>query len=70
MYIPIIKTGEAEIRAVSKLTPSMLKYMRPIIELTRGRQKTTTEGDRKIISYPFENRLTKVKEYLKGQCWR
>lgn len=67
MYIPIIKTGEAEIRAISKLTPSMLKFMRPIIELTRGRQKTMTEGERKIISYPFKNRLAKVKEYLEGQ---
>ena len=67
MYIPIIKTGEAEIRAVSKLTPSMLKDIRPIIELTRGRQKTTIEGAKKIISYPFEKRLSKVKEYLNGQ---
>lgn len=67
MYIPIIKTGEAEIRAISKLPPSMLKFMRPIIELTRGRQKTMTEGERKIISYPFINRLAKVKEYLAGQ---
>lgn len=67
MYIPIIKTGEAEIRAISKLTPSMLKEMIPIIELTRGRQKTKTEGERKIISYPFENRFAKVKEYLNGQ---
>ena len=67
MYIPIIKTGEAEIRAISKLTPSMLKFMRPIIELTRGRQKTTNEGERKMISYPFTNRLEKVKEYLEGQ---
>lgn len=67
MYIPIIKTGEAEIRAMSKLTPSMLKDMRPIIELTRGRQKTIIEGEKKRISYPFENRLLKVKEYLCGQ---
>lgn len=67
MYIPIIKTGEAEIRALSKLTPVMLKGMIPIIELTRGRQKTRTEGAKKIVSYPFENRLSKVKEYLKGQ---
>jgi hypothetical protein len=67
MYIPIIKTGEAEIRAMSKLSPSMLKFMRPIIELTRGRLKTMTEGEKKIISYPFSNRLTQIKEYLKGQ---
>lgn len=67
MYIPIIKTGEAEIRAMSKLTQTMLKDMMPIIELTRGRQKTRTEGEKKIVSYPFENRISKVKEYLNGQ---
>lgn len=67
MYCPIIKTGEAEIRAISKLTPTMLKVMTPIIELTRGRQKTTTEGEKKIISYPFDNRLAKIKESLNGQ---
>lgn len=67
MYIPIIKTGEAEIRAISKLTPSMLKDMMPIIEITRGRQKTRIEGIKKIVSYPFENRLSKVKEYLNGK---
>lgn len=67
MYIPIIKTGEAEIRAMSKLTPTMLKDIMPIIELTRGRQRTRTEGSQKIVSHPFENRLSKVKEYLNGQ---
>lgn len=67
MYIPIIKTGEAEIRAISKLTPTMLKDMMPIIEITRGRQKTKMEGIKKIVSYPFENRLLKVKEYLNGK---
>lgn len=66
MYIPIIRTGEAEIRAISKLTQSMLKDIRPIIELTRGRQKTTTVGGKKTITYPFENRLTKIKQYLNG----
>lgn len=64
MYIPIIKTGEAEIRAISCLTPSMLDDIRPIVELTRGRQKTTILGNDKIVSYPFENRLTKLKEAL------
>ena len=54
MYIPIIKTGEAEIRALSKLTPAMLKDMMPIIELTRGRRKTRSEGVNKIISYNCE----------------
>lgn len=67
MYIPIIKTGEAEVRAISKLTPSMLQGMRPVIELTRGRQKTRNTGEEKIISYPFQNRLLKVRECFCGQ---
>ena len=46
MYIPIIKTGESEIRAMSNLTPTMLKDIIPIIELTRGRQKTRTDGSK------------------------
>lgn len=67
MYVPIIKTGEAEIKALTKLTPSMMDGMMPIIELTRGRQKTTKAGDDKIISYPFANRLLKVKQAFKNR---
>ena len=51
MYIPIIKTGEAEIRAMSKLTPTMLKDIMPIIELTRGRQRTRTEGSQRVSKW-------------------
>ena len=67
MYIPIIKTGEAEIRALEKLTPSMMEGITPIIELTRGRQKTIDSDGEKVITYPFIKRLEKVKEALKGR---
>lgn len=67
MYIPIIKTGEAEIKASEKLTPGMLDRITPIIELTRGRQKTTKQGNGKIVTYPFDKRLTKIKEVFKGR---
>ncbi len=67
MYIPIIKTGEAEIKASEKLTPGMLDRITPIIELTRGRQKTTKQGNDKIITYPFDKRLAKMKETFKGR---
>lgn len=67
MYIPIIKTGEAEIKASEKLTPGMLDRIRPIIELTRGRQKTTKQGNDKIVTYPFDKRLAKMKEAFKGR---
>lgn len=67
MYFPIIKTGEAEIKALEKLTPGMLKRITPIIELTRGRQKTIKRGEEKSVSFPFDKRLAKVKEVLKGK---
>lgn len=67
MYIPIIKTGEAEIKASEKLTPGMLDRITPIIELTRGRQKTTKLGNDKIVTYPFDRRLAKMKEAFKGR---
>lgn len=67
MYIPIIKTGEAEIKALEKLTPGMLERIMPIIELTRGRQKTIKRGEEKSVTFPFEKRLNKVKEVLKGK---
>ena len=67
MYIPIIKTGEAEIKATEKLTPGMLDRITPIIELTRGRQKTTKQGNEKTVTYPFNTRLAKIKEAFKGR---
>ena len=67
MYIPIIKTGEAEIRAIEKLTPKMLSQITPIIEVTRGRQKTTKTGTGKVVTYPFDKRLAKVKEVFNGR---
>ena len=67
MYIPIIKTGEAEIKAVEKLTAKMLDRITPIIELTRGRQKTTKNGNTKVVTFPFDKRLAKVKEVFKGR---
>ena len=62
MYIPIIKTGEAEIKASEKLTPEMLDCITPIIELTRGRQKTNKQGNDRIVTYPFDKRLARIKE--------
>lgn len=67
MYIPIIKTGEAEIKASEKLTPEMLDCITPIIELTRGRQKTNKQGNDRIVTYPFDKRLARIKEVFKGR---
>ena len=55
MYIPIIKTGEAEVKAVENLSAEMLEAITPIIELTRGRQKTESLGDEKKVTFPYDN---------------
>lgn len=67
MYIPIIKTGEAEVKAIENLSAEMLDAITPIIELTRGRQKTVSLGDEKIVTFPYDKRLSTIKESFKGR---
>lgn len=67
MYIPIIKTGEAEIKAMENLSSGMLNRIIPLLELTRGRQKTTKVGKDKVVTYPFEKRLIKLKKVFQGR---
>ena len=67
MYIPIIKTGEAEIKAIGQFTPWMVERIMPIIELTRCRQKTTKVGNDKVVSFPYENRMKIAKEIFNGR---
>lgn len=62
-YIIVVKTGEAEIRAVENTSRETLEKVFPVIELTRGRKRTLE--DKKEI-YPFTNRLNRLKEGLKG----
>jgi hypothetical protein len=62
-YILVIKTGDAEIRAVENTSRETLEKVFPLIELTRGRKKTL---DDKREVFPFTNRLSRLKEGLKG----
>lgn len=62
-YWIIIKTGEAEIRALENISKDVLSYTLPLIEITRGRKITKN----KIETYPFEKRLSKLKNIYKGQ---
>ena len=62
-YILVVKTGEAEIRAIENSSSETLEKVFPIIELTRGRKKTL-EDKREV--FPFTNRLNRLKESLKG----
>ncbi|MDR2125294.1 MAG: beta family protein [Prevotellaceae bacterium] len=61
-YSVIIKTGEAEIRAIENSDKSILNQIFPLIEITRGR-KIKNEID----PYPFDKRLSKLKETFAGQ---
>lgn len=61
-YIPIIKTGEAEIKALSSLDKEVKNFMLPLFEITRGRKlKNADEGviDKKIefLAKEFRNNV-------------
>lgn len=62
-YWIIVKTGEAEIRALENTDESILCKTMPLIEITRGRKKTI--GD--VESYPFEKRLGKLKNIYRDK---
>ncbi|WP_277656183.1 beta family protein [Seleniivibrio woodruffii] len=53
LYNLLFKTGAAEIRAVNNINVEDTKYIRPIIEVTRGRKTKSDnigDSDKKIIS--------------------
>lgn len=60
-YNLIVKTAEAEIRALENVPQDHIAKIFPIIELTRGRKITR---DNKA-QYPFDKRLTKLKKIFK-----
>lgn len=62
-YYIIVKTGDAEIRALEHLQSDYISRVLPIIELTRGRKVTKNN----VATYPLDKRLDKLKEIFKGQ---
>lgn len=56
-YWIIIKTGEAEIRALENAPKDILSKTIPLIEITRGRKVTKNN----IETYPFYKRIAKLK---------
>lgn len=62
-YYIIVKTGDAEIRALEHLQSEYVSRVLPIIELTRGRKVTKNN----VATYPLDKRLDKLKEIFKGQ---
>ena len=63
-YFLVIKTGQAEIRAIANTAKATLERLFPVIELTRGRKKTLEDYS---VVHPFDGRLNKLKEALRGQ---
>lgn len=63
LYCLIVKTGEAEIRALENIPKKYISKVLPIIELTRGRKITRNNQ----ALYPFDKRLDKFKTIFKGQ---
>lgn len=61
-YYIIVKTGEAEIRALENLPKESISNIIPIIELTRGRKITKNN----TATYPFDKRLDKIKKVFAG----
>ena len=66
-YKPIIKLGEAEIRALEHLSDSIINKIDPIIEITRGRKNTSACKKEGGDLYPFDKRLSVIKEIFKGK---
>lgn len=71
-YYLIVKTGDAEIRALENIEKSVLNKVIPIIELTRGRKLPSREKDpekkkQELPRYPYINRLERIKDIFDGQ---
>ena len=62
-YWVIVRTGEAECRAIEYSSKEILKKIVPVFEITRGRKVTKDE----MVSYPFEKRLNKLKNAFANQ---
>lgn len=67
-YALILKTGEAEIKALQNTSVSIREHLFPIIELTRGRKLPTKKGQTPPDEqYPFNSRLEKIKTIFANQ---
>lgn len=71
-YYLIVKTGDAEMKALEKTSPTVLDNITPIVELTRGRKLQSREKDpekrrREKSQYPYDKKLEKIKTVLSGR---
>ena len=67
-YTLVVRTGDAEIKALENTSSNILDNVFPLIEVTRGRRKTENKGTpEEKISYPIQPRLEKLKKILTGR---
>ena len=64
-YCVIVKTGDAELRAMQNLSASNLNKILPIVELTRGRGKNIGSKTKPNFIYPYEKKIEKVAQIFK-----
>ena len=71
-YYLIVKTAEAEMKALENSSPEVMSRITPVIELTRGRKLPSREKDpekkkKETPRYPYEKRLERVCNFFKGK---
>lgn len=67
-YTLVVRTGDAEIKALENTSSAVLNNVFPLIEVTRGRRRTENKGTpEEKVSYPIEPRLEKIKKVLQGK---
>lgn len=71
-YFLVVKTADAEMKALENTDQTVMKGIVPIIELTRGRKLPSKEKDpekkkKEIPHYPYDKRLDKICDILKGK---
>lgn len=71
-YYLIVKTGDAEMKALEQSSSRVLDSIIPIIELTRGRKLPSKEKDPELrkkekAKYPYDKKLERICKVLAGR---
>lgn len=71
-YYLIVKTADAEMKALENTSPDVMARLTPVIELTRGRKLPSKEKDpekrkKEMPRYPYKKRLERVCNIFKGK---
>jgi len=71
-YYLIVKTGDAEMKALEQTSSQVLNCITPIVELTRGRKLPSKEKDPELRKkerpqYPYTRKLERISEVLAGK---